>query len=286
MFWPSFKIEEQMHISEMFSFFKAKYDKTYYFAGEMHPFWECVYVLDGSICVTADERMYNLSKGEVVFHKPFEMHKFHITDDTVATVVIFSFSARGDLCKKLCDKVFTLSDEQRIIIEELLIYADRKSSNPDPDGIVIDMYLTPFERDPNYSQMLVSYLYRFMLSISESAEISQASTTRDSGIFSKAIEYMNASICNNPTVDEIARYAGVSTAGLKRIFMRYAGLGVHKFFLKLKLKSAAQMLECGALVTEVSEKLGFSSQAYFSRAFKRETNIPPSKYSDIQKKNT
>ena len=286
MFWPSFKIEEQINISEMFSFFKAKYDKTYYFAGEMHPFWECVYVIEGSVCATADERMYNLSKGEVIFHKPFEMHKFHITDDAVATVIIFSFSAEGKLCQKLCDKVFTLSDEQKNIMGELLNYADSKSGNPEPDGIVIDMYLKPFESDPNYSHTVVSYLYRFMLSLSESAEISQASTTRDSGIFSKAVEYMNASICKNPSVDEIARYVGVSTAGLKRIFMRYAGLGVHSFFLKLKLKSAAQMLECGVSVTEVSEKLGFSSQAYFSRAFKRETDIPPSKYSDMQKKNS
>lgn len=283
MFWPAFKIEEQMHISEMFSFFKAKYDKTYYFAGEMHPFWECVYVVEGAICATADERMYNLSKGQVIFHKPFEMHKFHITDDEIATVVIFSFSAEGKLCQKLCDKVFTLSPEQKNIMDELLSYADNKSGSPVSNEIIIDMYLKSFDSEPNYSHMVVSYLYRFMLSLSESAETSQAATTRDSGIFAKAVEYMNASVSKNLTMDEIAHYAGVSVAGLKRIFNRYAGMGVHKFFLKLKLKFSLQMLELGMSVTEVSEKLGFSSQAYFSKAFKREMNISPSAYTGKQK---
>ena len=95
MIWTPYKIHEQIHISEMYSFFKFDYDKSYYFAGEMHAFWECVYVASGEICAIADDRMYNLSQGSLIFHKPLETHKFHITSDETATIIIFSFSAEG-----------------------------------------------------------------------------------------------------------------------------------------------------------------------------------------------
>ncbi len=284
MIWTPYRINEQIHISEMYSFFKYYYDKSYYFAGEMHPFWECVYVASGEICAIADDRVYNLSSGSLIFHKPLETHKFHITNDETATIIIFSFSAEGNLCSKLCDKVFVLSDMQKSIMEELLRYADEKTGYLHPDTIMIDMYLTPFEEDVTYSQTVLSYIYRLMLSLAENAMLSNTSISRDSVIFSKAVDYMKNRICENPTLDEIAMHSEVSVAQLKRIFTYYAGLGVHKFFLKLKLKSAAQMLSCGLTVTEVSDKLGFSSQAYFSKAFKRETNVSPSEYKYLSQK--
>ena len=283
MSWIPYKMNEQIHIAEMYSFFKYYYDKNYYFPGEMHPFWECVYVLEGSICVTADNRLYKLTQGELIFHKPFEMHKFHIEDDGVSTVVIFSFSAEGELCKKLSDKVFALNENQKKLIIELLNYAESKAENQTVDEIIIDMYLTPLKKDANYSQIVLTYLYRLMLSLNESAVVAHTNNSRDAGVFARAVEYMNERIYVNLSVDEIAYEVGVSTAGLKRIFSRHAGMGVHKFFLKLKLKFSLQMLELGMSVTEVSDKLGFSSQAYFSRVFKREMGISPSTYTGEQK---
>lgn len=284
MLWIPYKINEQIHISEMYSFFKYYYDKSYYFAGEMHAFWECVYVASGEICAIADDRVYNLSAGSLIFHKPLETHKFHITSDETATIIIFSFSAEGDLCTKLCDKVFVLSDEQKSIIASLLQYADEKTGYPQPDTIMIDMYLTPFKDDVTYSQTVISYIYRLMLSLAENAKLSATSMSRDSIIFSKAVDYMKNHICENPTLDEIARHSEVSVAQLKRIFSYFAALGVHKYFLNLKIKSAAQMLSCGLSVTEVSDKLGFSSQAYFSKAFKREMVSSPSEYKSLRQK--
>lgn len=88
--------------------------------------------------------------------------------------------------------------------------------------------------------------------------------------------YMNRRIYESPSIEEIAKIVGVSQAGLKRIFKKYSGLGVHKYFLKLKLKLAAKMLEDGFSVTDTAEKLCFSSQGYFTKTFKRETGILPS----------
>lgn len=68
----------------------------------------------------------------------------------------------------------------------------------------------------------------------------------------------------------------MSQATLKRIFARYTGIGIHKYFLQLKIKSATELLQSGMNVCQTSEKLGFSSQCYFSTVYKRETGKSPS----------
>ena len=93
--WRAFPINEQIHISDLYSLFQIHYDKDYEFAGETHNFWECLYVMDGEVCVSADERVYNLKSGEIIFHKPLELHKFTVTSNGGVDVLIFSFSAEG-----------------------------------------------------------------------------------------------------------------------------------------------------------------------------------------------
>ena len=58
---------------------------------------KCLYILDGELCVSADERIYNMSQGELIFHKPLEFHKFIVNNPKGATVLTFSFSAGGPL---------------------------------------------------------------------------------------------------------------------------------------------------------------------------------------------
>ena len=54
----------------MYSLFETHYNGRYVFPGETHNFWECLYVQKGEVCVSADERVYNLTDGEIIFHKP------------------------------------------------------------------------------------------------------------------------------------------------------------------------------------------------------------------------
>ena len=62
------------------------------------------------------------------------------------------------------------------------------------------------------------------------------------------------------------------------IFDKYAGISVHKYLLKLKINVAKKLLQDGGQVSVVAENLGFASQSYFSKAFKRETGFTPSDF--------
>ena len=62
----------------------------------------------------------------------------------------------------------------------------------------------------------------------------EVSKSYDSKIFCEAVSFMKNRICDNLSVDEIANCVGISRGG------------VHKYFLKLKMKQAADMLENNA----------------------------------------
>ena len=277
MEWIPYPVKEHIRIHEIFTFFTYHYENEYEFPGETHNFWECVYVLDGSLCVSADERVYNLSKDEIIFHKPLELHKFRITSQGGATLLIFSYSMSGSLCKYFNNKVFALDKKQCAIISDILEYA---TLHEDKTAHVLNRYMSATETVKLYSQTIALNLCRLLLSLAENSNIIPIYESPDSIIFTNTVKFMTDNICTNLSAEDFARNASISTSSLKRIFNRYAGMGIHKYFLKLRLKSAAALLSDGQSVTAVAETLGFSSQGYFSKVFKRETGILPSEYSE------
>ena len=279
MVWQAYPIKEQIQITDMYSLFEAHYEKGYAFPGESHNFWECLYVMDGEVCVSGNERVYNLSQGAIVFHKPLELYKFIVNGREGAGLLIFSFSAQGPLTSYLAEKVFVLSAAQQGIIASMLSFLHEKAQEWDIQalsGKSAHFFLEPFHTLPTYSQMLATFLQQLMLSLAETEAVSSVSSAPDAIIFSKAISYLNSNVQAQPQVPEIARYCNVSQSSIKRIFDKYAGMGIHKYLLKLKIKAAAELLQSGESVSLVAERLGFNNQGYFSRAFKRETGFAPS----------
>lgn len=281
--YPPFQVIEQIRISSLHSLFTIHYENNYEFSGETHDFWECLYVLDGSLCVSSDERIYNMSEGDLIFHKPLEFHKFTVTNPTGTTLLIFSFSAEGPLTSWLRNKVFQLSLSQKEIIYSLLEYIQNKVEPMNMNEIDCDHYLRAFHTFPYYSQMVISYLYQLFLILAEKGTLSSVSLTPDAIVFRNAINFLHANIDKQPSVSEIAKHCNLSEASLKRIFDKYAGISVHRYLLKLKINGAKKMLQEGLSVAHVAESFGFASQSYFSKAFKRETGLTPLNYAKQEK---
>lgn len=278
--WSEYKINEKIIIKSMYSLFEAEYKDGFSFPGESHNFWECLYVENGSVCISADEKIYNLSENELIVHKPMELHKFYVKDPVGAKLFIFSFSADGEILDFFKNKVFRLLDEQKSIISDMLEFIHSKIRGYDiPENIPIEeKYLYPFEKSPLYPQTVSTYICRLFLSLCDENCISAVSDSPDAVIFRKAVNFMNNSFALQPSLSEIAMHCNVSETSLKRIFYKYSDLGVHKYFVKLRIKTAASLLKDGYSVTEISEKLGFGSQGYFSAVFKRETGLSPSEF--------
>lgn len=271
MFFPSFPVPENLVIHDLKTFFTRDCASDFVFPGETHNFWECLYVLSGSVCASADGRVYNLTRGNLICHKPMEMHKFYADSPSGAKILVFSFSAGGKLTEKLCDKVFLLSESERRLAELLLSFAQ---SAPHASAMgMTDFLAAPSEEA---AETFASYIKLLLLMLAGDGESAKASDNPEAFVFSEAVEFMEQNLDKNLNVGAIASHCSTSVTVLKRIFAKYSGIGIHKYFLKLKLKRASALLSEGKTVTETAYLLGFSDQGYFSKAFRREVGVSPS----------
>ena len=87
---------------------------------------------------------------------------------------------------------------------------------------------------------------------------------------------MRQNISKQISVDDVANVAKTSVSTLKRIFLRYTDIPVHKYFTSMKLKAATELLQNGSSVTDTADFLGFCSQAHFSKVYKNITGKNPS----------
>lgn len=102
---------------------------------------------------------------------------------------------------------------------------------------------------------------------------------------SVAIEFIKDNIFNPITGEDVAKKVYLSLRQLDRIFLKYRSISVSEFIYEQKIEEAKKMLTSTALpVYEISDKLKFSSPAYFNRFFKKRVGKPPYKFrSDTRK---
>jgi signal transduction histidine kinase/AraC-like DNA-binding protein len=95
--------------------------------------------------------------------------------------------------------------------------------------------------------------------------------------FSAIVE---ANIANeNFGVDDLSRGIGISKAQLYRKVKALLGLNINDYILNVRLQKAKHLLNNQELsINDISFKVGFSSQAYFSTVFKSKFGMTPSDF--------
>jgi len=80
-------------------------------------------------------------------------------------------------------------------------------------------------------------------------------------------------------VDDMAKLLGVSASQLNAVFKSYTGMTPRQYLVSNKIRRAKELLGSGALpVKEIALRLGFHDQYYFSRMFRRNTGLAPSRW--------
>lgn len=275
--WGNFEVKNHIEITAFHSLFENQFPSDWNFDGESHDFWECVYVIDGNIFASGDGRVYSLTQGEMIFHEPMEFHRLWLDGKNGANVLIFSFSAKGELLDFFRDKVLRFSKDERNIILKMLEFMRNAHKGKKLDDSPMEFrYLAPLGNNAEYLETVVSYVNLLLLSLLGNTDTARAEDTQEAKVFHSCVEFMNRNISGKISVEELARYSKTSTSTLKRIFAKYTGISVHRYFLNMKINTATELLQNGKSVTEAAEMSGFSSHAHLSKIYKKMTGKNPS----------
>ncbi|MRW91106.1 helix-turn-helix domain-containing protein [Duganella sp. FT80W] len=80
------------------------------------------------------------------------------------------------------------------------------------------------------------------------------------------------------TLEELADASHMSRATFARLFKQAAGATPADVLTQLRMARAARLLDAGRAAGEVSEAVGYQSEAAFNRAFKRQYGMGPGAY--------
>ena len=80
-------------------------------------------------------------------------------------------------------------------------------------------------------------------------------------------------------VSRLVEELGISRAGLDRLFRTWLDLSPQQYLIRQRMESACQLIRDGQLnMTQIADRLGYSSLYYFSRQFKKTAAMSPSEY--------
>jgi len=93
----------------------------------------------------------------------------------------------------------------------------------------------------------------------------------------RVVNRMHDTIGEPWQVRDMAKFAGMSEGWFRREFRRATGRSPKQFFDRLRMAWAQELLSTTPLtVSQISDRLGFSSPYHFSRAFKKHFDVCPS----------
>jgi AraC-like DNA-binding protein/quercetin dioxygenase-like cupin family protein len=278
-------LEEMIVINKIITIHYFEFASDYVFKGEKHDFWEFLYVDKGEVEIMADTKGYKLCQGDIVFHKPNEFHSVWANGIIAPNIVVVSFECNSEWIDFFEGKILRLSSLSKNILGEI-IREGKVAFNNNLGKVYNCLVKNKLENVASqqlikiYLEMLLIKLIRENEAIKREDRISSATKERmESDIVSNIIEFFIENIDKNYSFNDICINFSLGKTHLKTLFKSSTNKGVMFYFKILKIEEAKKLIREGKYnFTEIAEKLGYESVHYFSRCFKKCTNMTPSQY--------
>ena len=270
-------LKNTFNISQIITILFYEFAPSFRTDGESHDFWEFVYVDRGEIIVRADGKSSKLRQGEIVFHKPGEFHAHECDGTHSASVFILTFDCHSAAMKYFRGRTAKVPSELASLMKQL---TQECTAN-----FKVGRYpLIERIGAPLGGQQLVRiYLEEFLIRMmrheqtkKQDGAVTAARHSLDNTLAAEISQYLQNHVCERVTLDELSEYFHFGKSHLCDIFKKAQGDTIVQYHLKLKITEAKRLLREDKLtVSEVSERLGFESPAYFSRIFGKIVGMSP-----------
>lgn len=277
-------IQREIIVDGFNSIYYFEFGKDFSHPPEKHNFWEMVYVDSGEIIAVTDGIGQTLCQGQMIFHKPMEVHA-HVSNKIISNnMLVVSFSTDSKTMEFFDKKIFNTDKTVKTLLK-LFTYEARVALGGIP-GEYSDKNPLDFTKAPMGSLQLMECYFTELLLVLMRQEnhvnaISSSIDSRELGNSSIAEligVHLEENVYSSLSLSDVCSKFFLGKSQLSKIFKEYSGLSPMEYYLKLKISEAKKLLRAGGSVTNVSDRLGYSSIHNFSRAFKKVTGMSPVSY--------
>ncbi len=286
MEFQTHRIKREIVIDGFNSIYYFEFGKDFSHPPERHDFWELVYVDSGKVNALSAGKAHTLSQGDVIFHRPTEMHAHVSNGKDPNCMLVVSFTTDSEAMHFFHGKIFTTDKTEKMLLSLFTAEAKRALGKIPDDYKNRDPLDFSGAEDGSF-QLLECYLTEFLLTLrrraagsADAVKISETSRKlTDSATVRLIASYLSENLYTPLTLSDVCAKFYIGKSQLCKLFHEYTGTGPMEYYHRLKIAEAKQLLLSGGYsVTRVADVLGYSSIHNFSRAFKTSVGISPTEY--------
>lgn len=260
------EIVPTINIKEILAFFYEIKSFNYRFLNEKNDYWELVFIDNGTLYSNVEGDDYELNTLDFILYSPNQKHRHKISTNTSCSYFSIIFKMQISDAYMLSNRVYKANRDIHQIINKLIKVSDNKMLY---DHELMLCYL---------KELLIKTL---QFDFINSAKVTSApiQQTFDDDLLNKIVKYIQDSIYEAITIEDICTRFSISRTSLQALFNNNIGTPPKRYISELKLtKSKVLIKENKYTISEISSMLGFASIHYFSRSFKQRFGITPSEY--------
>lgn len=258
------RIQGNLRVSGIYTFFYHEKEKGFFFAGESHPVLELTYVDQGVMHSVTDGQELVLEQGDMVLYGPNQWHMQYADMDVAPRYVTLSFEIQDGNLDDLLNRKLRPTQSAVTLIQQMIREQERM------DAYAIDMIAAQL------TQLLL-----LLLRHQEPAQKLMASNSLNSEneIICRAQQYISSHIREKLSVPLVARMVDVSPSYMTALFHKNLQISPGEYIRRIKIQESKQMIREGNMnFTEIASILHYSTVHHFSRQFKDKVGFTPTEY--------
>lgn len=248
-----------------------------------------VYFFSGSARVKLDDRSFTATRGSLFLWQSDTCYSIVGSDTAETRMMTVNFDYVGTGTSTSLPAIPTVSDRlyRRENAIEAVFFEDVPLMNMPVhlDGMqslerIFQTMSDEFTYPRPYGKLLLSALMEQAL-FTVARKLTLGSGEKPSGLVERVTEYIRENFAGDLSNEAIGRHFNYHPNYINRVMQKHIGQSLHQYVLSCRVSRALEMLQTTNLsVTEVSERVGFSSIKHFSQTFKSIYGYSPIHFRD------
>lgn len=254
----------------------SKYEGDWQSILHSHPFSELFYVVHGSGTFLTEGMEFSVCKNDMVIINPYVQH----TEKSLYTSPLEYIVLGIDGLAFSFEKIASVQDSVMVQTASGDVYK-YNTQNSYVYAYLNIMLEEITKREENYEAVCQNLLEVILLCMlrNDNLSIVHSSNVLLSRECAQIKNYLDANYAENITLDTLASFSHMNKYYMAHAFTRYVGVSPITYLLQKRIEEGKSLLgSTSHSISQISTILGFSSQSYFSQAFKKATGRTPVQY--------
>jgi AraC-type DNA-binding domain-containing proteins len=227
--------------------------KNFSFPLHFHRAYELIFINDGQLSVTINQKEFLLQKNDLAFIFTNQMHEFKTIESSEITILLFSPELIGDF------------------------YMNYKGYIPENNILRLERELDLNGLSSIYSQK--SFLYSICSDLINQTKFVPIKQTPQTKVLYKILLYVEQNYSSDCSLKAVAKHLQYDYPYLSKLFVKLMDMTFTDYLNHYRISQACYLLENDHLqVGEVALRCGYNNLRSFHRNFRKLTGNSPKKY--------